>query len=245
MQKVFAAVAACFLLAGPVLAEQRLNFEALPQEGGTLRFDKGVPTMDVQRPHGAIQVTPLGLDHGRLTFGVSVLNLGEAPDNFGVEDIHASAAGQDLPVLTRERLDHMARTRAMWAQIAVAVVAGASAGLAASQRDTYSATTFTPHGTYQTIFTAPSTAGQIAAAGSVAAGGYAIGEIQSQLDATRAALGDEIIQTTTVDPRTGYAGRIVVEKLHGHNTGWPQDVTLHMTLNGEDYPFVFRVTRGH
>lgn len=243
MKKLFAApLALCFICA-PAHAEQRLSFEPLPQAGGTIRYVQGIANMDVRREHGAVQITPLGLDHGRLTFGISVLNLGETSDNFGVEDIHAQVQGHDLPVLTRERLDGMARNRALWTQIAVGVLAGAAAGVAAGQHDTYRATTFTPHGTYRTIIRTPSAAGQLAAAGSIAGGGYAIANIQAQLDATRAALADEIVQTTTVNSEDSYGGRFVIEKLHGPNTGWPQDVNIIVAFNGEDYPFAFRVTR--
>ena len=242
MRYVIAAGLAAVLVSTPVHA-QRLNFEPLPGEGATIRYTQGVATIDVRRARGAVQVTPLGLDHGRLTFDVAVLNLGNAPDNFGVEDIRASVQGQDFPILTRDRLDSMARNRAMWSQIAVAALTGVAAGVAASQRDHYSATTFTPRGTYRTFISAPSTGGQIAAAGFVAGGAYTVANIEGQLDATRAALANEIVQTTTVDPEDSYAGRFVMEKIRGRNMRWPQDVTVTVNFNGEEYPFVFRVSR--
>jgi hypothetical protein len=242
MQKIVSVAVATCLFASPVLAEQRVNFEAVPTDGGTIRFVQGIATVDLPREHGAVQVTPLGLDHGRLTFAVAVLNKGPSADNFGIEDIRASIGGQDVPVLSRERLDQMARNRALWTQIAIAALAGAAAGVAASQHDTYRATTFTRHGTYRTIVRMPSAAGQIAAAGSVAAGAYGISQVQQQLDATRAGLADEIVQTTTIEPEDSYGGRIVVEKPHGQAT-WPQEVQLVVTFNGEAYPFTFRVSR--
>lgn len=245
MKKLVAAVVSACLVVAPAWAERRVDVALVPAEGTGVRFSQGVATFDQRREHGAVQLTPLGLDHGRLTFGVVVLNLGPGSDDFGVEDIHAAAAGQDLPVLTRERLDQMARNRAGWAQFAVALAAGLGAAAAASSHDTYRATTYTPHGTYRTIFRTPSTAGQVAAAGMVAGGAYSIASIQNQLDATRAALADEIVQTTTIDPDDSYGGRFVVEKIRGPHSGWPQDVRIVVHFNGEDYPFAVRVTQAH
>lgn len=235
-------VIAC-TISSPAVAQRRVNFEPVAADGTTVRYLQGTPTVDQRRERGAIQVTPLGVDHGRLTFGVWALNLGTASDNFGVEDIQAGINGQSTVVLTRDRLDQMARNRAMWSAIAVAVIAGAAAASAASARDTTTATTYTPRGTYRTVISSPSTAGQIAAAGAVAGGAYTINNIQGQLDATRAALADEIVQTTTVDPEDSYGGRIVIEKVRGRAGSYPQTVRLVINFNGEDYPFEFRVTR--
>ena len=247
MKNVTVAIAASCLLASPALAETRLHFEPLPQEGATVRYENGTPTMDLRREHGAVQVTPLGLDHGRLTFGISFLNMGEGAANFGVENIRASAAGRELAVLTRERLDQMARNRAMWSQVAVAVAAGVGAYAASTIGDGHYGHGYGHghgygygyghHGSYHDAD------GLFLAAASVGAGAVGIGQIQSRLDATRAALGDEIIQTTTVDPGDGYGGRIVIDRIQGRNSAWPQEVVLRFLLNGEDYPFAFRVTR--
>jgi len=245
MKRIAAAILAGVMIASPAAAETRLNFQAAEGEGATIRFNQGVQTVDIRREHGAVQVTPLGLDHNRLTFAVSVLNLGPQSDNFGIEDMHASIGGQDVPVLTRERLDHLARRRATWAAIAVGVAAGLGAAAAANQRDYYRATTFTPHGTYRTYISTPSTGGQIAAAGMIAGGAYTINNIQNQLDATRAALANEIVQTTTVDPNDSYAGRIVIEQPASRLRNWPQQVHVAVHFNGEDYPFSFQVTRAH
>ena len=240
---IAAAAAYACLHATPALAEQRLNFEPLPQEGAVVRYEKGQPTIDLQGERGAVQLTPLGLDHGRLTFGIAVLNTGDAADHFGVEDIRATVQGREFAVITRDRLDQMARNRAMWTQVAVAVVASAAAYAAATSTDTYSATTYTPRGTYRTVMHVPSAGGQVAAAAYTAGGAYSIASIQNQLDQTRAALADEIVQTTTVDSHDSSGGRFVVDRIRGRNMRWPQDVTITVNFNGEDYPFTFRVTR--
>jgi len=243
MKRHLAAVLAVAMCSSPAVAERRVNVQPVETEGATIRFTQGVATVDVQREHGAVQVTPLGLDHNRFTFLVVAMNMGDTADNFGVEDVDADIGGQHVATLTRERLDQMARNRAMWRQIAVAAATGLAAGVAANQRDHYTATTFTPHGTYRTFISAPSTGGQIAAAGLVAGGAYSIAQIQGQLDATRAALANEILQTTTIDPGDSYGGRIVIEQATGSNRTLPQDVHLVVHFGGEDYRFAFHVTQ--
>jgi len=244
MKRYFAGVVlATLITTTPLAAETRLSFEPVPIEGNSVRYTQGAVTIDSRREHGAVQLMPLGLDHGRLTFGVSVLNLGASSYNFGITDIHANVGGQDVVVLSRERLDQMARRRAGWAQFAVALAAGMGAAAAASSHDTYSATTYGPRGTYRTIIRTQSAAGQVAAAATIAGGAYTIGQIQNQLDATRATLADEIVQTTTVDPEDSYAGRFVIEKPTGRVRGWPQDVRVVVSINGEEHQFMFHAVR--
>jgi hypothetical protein len=228
------------LASSSAFAETRLKFDPIADAGVNVRYLKGVATLDRADDAAAVQVTPIGLDHGRLTFAVSVLNLSQAPDNFGIEDVTATVGNQTVPVLSRDRLDQMARNRAHWAQFAMAMAGGLSAAAAASSRDTYHATTFTPHGMYSTTITTPSVGGQIAAAGAVAGTSVAIGAIQARLDATRDALANEILQTTTVMPQDSYAARFVIEKFKGN---WPQNVHLVMTFAGKQYPFDFQVSK--
>jgi hypothetical protein len=131
----------------------------------------------------------------------------------------------------------------MWTQVAVAVAASAAAYAATTSTDTYRATTYTPRGTYHTVMHVPSAGGQVAAAAYAAGGAYTIASIQNRLDQTRATLADEVVQTTTVDAHDSYGGRFVVDQIRGRNMRWPQDVTINVNFNGEDYPFTFRVTR--
>jgi hypothetical protein len=218
-----------------------LQFRPISDSGANVRYFKDVATIDRANDFAAVQVAPVGLDHGRLTFAVSVLNLGQAPDNFGIENIAATVGGQQLPVLSRDRLEHMASNRAHWKQFGMAVIGGLAAASAASARDTYRATTITPYGAYHTTISTPSIGGQIAAANSSAAASYAIAGIQAKLDATREALADEILQTTTVMPQDSYAARIVIEKFKGK---WPQTVHLTVAFAGQQYPFDFEVSKG-
>jgi hypothetical protein len=217
-----------------------LLFQPIADAGANVRYYKGVATIDRADEAAAVQVTPIGLDHHRLTFAISVLNLSQAPDNFGIEDVAATVGDQSLPILSRDQLDRKAKNRAHWKQFALAMAGGLSAAMSASSRDTYRATTYTPYGTYRTTITAPSIGGQIAAANTSAETSYAIAGIQARLDATREALADEILQTTTVMPQDSYAARIVVEKFKGR---WPQRVRLLVAFAGKQYPFDFEVSK--
>lgn len=207
----------------------------------TVRFDHAVPTLDLQQPHGAIQVTPLPMDHGALAFGIAVYNGGDSAANFDITNVAAHAGTQDLPVMSRSQLESKAKHRAMWASIALAAAGGLSAAAAASTRDHYRSTLVTPHGTYHASFSAPSVAGQVAAAGIAAGTGVGLANIQAQLDQTRAALGESTVQLTTIDPRESYAGRIVLTKIK--DAGTPQRVDMIIRWNGEDYPFAFRLAK--
>lgn len=240
------AVAAPAAGAGPVAvvpskAFDGLRVQAVADAGANVRYFKGVATIDRQGDSAAVQVTPLGLDHGRLTFAVSILNLGQAADNFGIESVSATVGGQPLPILSEDRLDHMAKNRAHWQQFGMAMIGGLAAAAVSSSRDVYHARTFTPYGAYSTTITAPSIGGQIAAANTSAATGFAIAGIQAKLDATREALANEILQTTTVMPQDSYAARFVIEKFKGK---WPQRVHLTMAFGGQQYPFDFDVSKG-
>lgn len=218
-----------------------LLFQPIADAGANVRYYKGVATIDRADQAAAVQVTPIGVDHHRLTFAVSVLNLSQAPDNFGIEDVMATVGDQSLPIVSRDQLDHRAKNRAHWKQFALAMAGGVSAAMSASSRDTYRATTYTPYGTYRTTITAPSIGGQIAAANTSAETSYAIAGIQARLDATREALADEILQTTTVMPQDSYAARFVIEKFKGR---WPQRVHLVVAFAGNQYPFDFDVSKG-
>lgn len=205
----------------------------------TVRYDHGIATVDLEKARGAVQVTPLPMDHGSLSFEVAVWNKADRPSNIDGDSFAFSAGSEQLPVLSRETLEKKAKNRAMWAQIAIAAVGGLSAAALANQRDYYHSTLVTPHGTYHASFSAPSTSGQIAAGATVAATAVGIAAVQTRLDQTRAALGEHIVQLTTIDPQDSYAGRVVVTKIKAR--ALPQRVDLIVHWNGEDFPFAFQM----
>jgi hypothetical protein len=186
-----------------------------------------------------IDVTPLGFDHGGLAFGVAIFNASRHSANIDVTDITARIDGETLRVLTEAELVKRAQHRAMWAALAVTLVAGVGAAASASQRDHYYGSMSTPHGNYHWAYSAPSTGGQVAAAAYTAGGIYGVSQIQKQLGETVAGIGQNALQLTTVDPGQSYAGKIVLTK--AKNNKWPQIVHLMIHWNGRDYPFDFDV----
>lgn len=207
----------------------------------TLRYDRGVPTLDLQMRQGSVQIRPLPMDHGSLAFSVAVFNAGSAPANFGIENVSVRAGEKSLSVLSVDQLIGKAKNRARWKQIGVAMLGGLAAGAAASQRDTYYGSLHTPHGSYFSTYSAPSAIGQIQATAIAAGTGYSIAAIQGNLDRTREALGESVIQTSTLDPGQSYAGKIVIQKIAAGRQ--PERVSLLVNWNGEQYPFAFQLAR--
>lgn len=241
MKRLNYAAAAMLAVLSSTQAHAKVILQPVQVGDEVLRFRQGVPTLDLQGPHGGVQVTPLEMDHGSYAFSVAVLNNGNSPANIDIANFDINAGPQHLAVFSKDQLVKKAKNRAMWAQIAIAAAGGLSAAAAASQRDYYHATTFTPRGAYHTVISTPSAAGQVEAAAAIAGSGVAIASIQNRLDQTRAALGDSTIQMTTVDPGDGYSGRIVIEKLK--STAMPQRIDLVLNWNGDRYPFAFQIVK--
>ena len=208
------------------------------------RYVQGVPTLDLQQQRGAIQVRSRGFYNNRPMFAIAFYNDGTDPVNIGLEDIHVSLDGTPLTVFSLAELERQAKQKAWWTKFGVAMLGGLSAGLAASQRDTYTSTFSGPYGTYRFHADYPSVAGQLEA-GRIAAGtGYSIAAIQYQLDATLERLNNHVVQRTTVDPGSTYGGLIVVDKLKVGKP--PFELRLNVDWNGERYPFAYVIQRpGH
>ena len=210
----------------------------------TARFRQGVPTLDLETPTGAVQITPLPFDHGHVTFGVAVYNKTIQPANFGIENVGATAEGQSIPVLAVDELEKRAKSRAMWSQIGVAVLAGAAAAAVANAHTTdhYYGHVRTPHGTYSWASSyRDNSIGVLGATAAVGVGAAGVVGIQNRLDATLDGLSGDIVQTTTVEGDASYGGRIVIEKTP--NAKLPYDVHIAVSWNGVQYPFTFRVTK--
>lgn len=224
--------------AGPALAE--LAIKPAPEPSQVVRFDRGVPTIEEDLPdqQAAVRVVPLpGLDHGSLTFKVAVYNKSKAPFNLGVENASLSHGDEKLAIFTKEDLEKKAKTRAIWSQIGYAALVGVAA---AAQNNNTHITTYTPRGgVYRTVINRPGLSdGQVV---TVAAGGTAIALSQVGLQKTLEALNDEILQTTTLDPDSGYGGRIVCAKLKKATVGDP--IVLTVEINGEKHVFRFLIDK--
>jgi hypothetical protein len=229
---------ACVTIATPAFAE--LKIKPAPSSTQVVRFDRGVPTIEEDLPdqQAAVRVVPIpGLDHGSLTFRVAVYNKSKSAMNIGVENMSFSYGTATLPVFTKEQIEAKTKKRAMWSQIGYAMLAGAAA---ASQNNNTTVTTYTPRGQiYRTVIDRPGLSdGQIA---TVAAGGGAIALSQIGLNKTLEQLNDEYVQTTTLDPDSGYGGRIVCPKMKKAKVG--EMVVLSVDVNGEKHLFKFRVEK--
>jgi hypothetical protein len=238
LKGVVPALALSMVIAMPAIAGVEIKPQA--ESNQVVRFDRGVPTVEEDLPdqQAAVRVVPLpGLDHGSLTFKVAVYNKSHQPFNFGVENIAFDHGDEHLAVFTKDELEKRAKSRAMWSQIGYAMLAATAA---AAQNNNTSITTYTPRGgVYRTVINRPGLSdGQLASA---AAGGGAIALSQIGLQKTLDSLNNEIIQLTTLDPDSGYGGRIVCSKLKKVAVG--DVVLLTVSINGEKHLFKFVVDK--
>jgi hypothetical protein len=225
----------------PAQAEPNWLIQPIQEGEATIRYVQGVPTVELEQANGVVRLTPLPIDHGSLTFTVAVFNGSGDPDNFGIENVTANAGGTMMPVLSKDELVKKAKNRAFWKQFGLALVGGVASGLAASQRDTYSARWVTPRGTYTSLLSTPSVVGQYQAMALANETAWAMGLVQVQLDRTILALGDEVTQLTTVDPGESYAGRLVIKKFSPK--AFPAPVRVEVEWNGETYSFTFQLAK--
>lgn len=243
MRYVFRAITPVIFCAfgGQAMAAPKLLIQPIQTAEESIRYNHGVPTVDQMSVGGSVQVRPAPIDHGSLAFNVAVFNDGKQSANLDVTSFTLTSNGVTVAAMTVDTLEKKAKNRAMWTQIGLAAVGGLGAAAAASQRDTYRSTLYTPRGAYHHVYSAPSTFGQIQAAAIAAGTGVGIATIQSRLDQKLEELGDQIIQMTTVEPGDSYAGMIVFNKVK--LTALPAQITMTVNWNGIAYPFTFQVAK--
>jgi hypothetical protein len=237
----FAWAAAAMLAATPALA-QPVDLYPIALGAETARFERGVPTLDLELPDGAVQITPLPIEKGALAFDIAVYNKGPRPANLGSENVRVRVGPQPLPVLSYEALAEAAEAKARRARIGTALVAGTLAAVSASssERRVYHDRVHTPRGMVsRTIVWDDHRAGMAGATAAVAGGALAIRGIEQRLDYTMAQIDGAILRTTTVDPQASFGGRIVTVPLP--KSGPLGDIHVTVRLNGRDYPFAFRL----
>ncbi|WP_205481568.1 hypothetical protein [Sphingomonas arenae] len=229
------------LVSSPADADPKVDVHGLIVGAEGARYVRGVPTLDLQQQNGVVQVRFLGYDHNKPVFAVGFFNGGAEPVNVGIENIQATMNGSASPIFTVDQLAGQAKNRAMWAKLGIALGAGLGAAAAASQRSTYHRTMVTPRGTYSFSGSYPSLAGQLRANQIQAYGAYNLVLVQQRLDTTLAAIGDHVVQRTTLDPGDTYGGLVVLDK---YKYGKPPfELRLSVDWNGERYPFAFLVHR--
>lgn len=226
---------------GQAAAKEKFVVQPVQVGAETVRYEQGVATVELFNRQGSVQIQPLPIDHGSLAFYVGVYNAGHVPANIDISNFSIRAGDQTLAVFSRQELEKKAKNRAMWTQIGLAALGGLAAAGAASQRDTYHSTFYTPRAVYHGHYSAPSAAGQIQAAAITAGTGYAIYNVQQRLDRTRAELANSVVQLSTIDPDDSYGGKIVLAKIKDKKL--PKVVTIDLDWNGERYPFSFRLVK--
>lgn len=231
------ALCALALLATPASAGKPFDIHGLIIGNEGARYVKGVPTIDLQQQRGAIELRSLGFYNNRPVFAIAFYNAGPDPVNIGLDDIHATSNGMPLAIFPVEELERQAKHKAWWTQFGLALLGGVSAGLAASSRDTYHSTITGPYGTYTVNSSFPSLAGQLEADRIEANTAYGIAAVQYQLDRTIDMINNHVVQTTTVDPGSSYAGLLVLDKLKVGDP--PFELHLDVDWNSERYPFVY------
>lgn len=232
--KRLTSVIACVLLVPGCAVTYRI--EPVATAPAAVRYDRGAPTTTLQLRRGAVQVTPVMVDSGKLVFAVAAYNDGDFAETFGTENVRVAAESVPLHVYTGDELVRQERNQAVAASVALALIgiAGVAASQAAAHHD--------HHGYY---YYGPSHydagAAVVGTAVSIGAAGAGIYAVQNSLDAAIAGIGENVLQTTTIDPGRSAAGRVLVQK--PRSTRYPQEVTMVVYWNGENYTFRFQMTR--
>ena len=206
-----------------------------------IRYLQGQATTYSDMDHGAVQVTPLGVnEQGRLVFGVAAFNETDKASNFGIENIVAGANGAPLRIFTHAEMERQAKNAAT-AALVLAVVAGAASAYAAQQNATSTSTYSTPRGTYTYRHYNPLAAQvgvSLAAAGTAAT----TAGIASTLDATLEGLSATVLQTTTVDPDEAFGGQVTTDRVAVPSAG-SLDAMLSVSWNGDMHVFHWDVSK--
>jgi hypothetical protein len=208
----------------------------------TARYERGSPTLMLERKNGAVALTPLPMDHGSISFAVVVYNDSDRVADFGTTNISATAGDQTIGAFTESELESSAKRRATWSAVGIALLAGVAAGAASQAYTTnhYYGRMRTPHGTYSWRGSyRDNSIGVLGATAATAAGVAGVVSIQDRLSQTLGMLNNEIIQRTTIDPASSYGGRIVMQKIKGT----ARDVKIAIDWNGETYAFGLHIPK--
>ncbi len=224
---------AALLLPIAAAAAPRDVLQPIQSAAESVRFDRGEYVVDAQGSRAAVQLRSV-TEHGSTSFDVFILNTGFAPINVDVSDIQIDGTEEPVRVLTRAELEHNAEHRARWQKFWSVVGTGLIAAGQASARNYYHVTTATPYGVIRSGISTPCTSCQLAASYTLAAGSTRIGRIQETLDQTRAAIGAQAFQLSTINPGQAYGGRIFLTRFK-HQAG----ENIRMTVNVDGEPFAF------
>ena len=190
------------------------EFAPAADEGVSVRYLQGVPTVSIADDAGGVMVTQSEEMYGRVRMNVAFTNASDVPVNFGVENVTATIDGVPVEIMTAAGLEKIAKRKAGWANFAVAMAGGLGAVAAnMNSNRTYTTVGHTRYGSYysQTTVHDPAAAA-IGTAASVGAAGYTMSRINANLEQTLGSIQNNVIQTTTVDPLGNYGGMLVLDK---------------------------------
>jgi hypothetical protein len=229
---------AALISSTPALAG-KLVAKPVQIDGQSIRYDHGRATIEDDMAIAGVRVLPIeGQMHGGYQFKVAVFNKGTSTFNFGSENVSVvHLNGPAVPCWSKDDLAKKAKKKAFWNQVAIAALTGMAA---AAQNNNTNITTYGPRGAiYRTVIERPGLSdGQIA---TIAAGGAGVALTQLHLEKTLAMLNDEVAQTTTLDPQSGYGGIVVAQKLKKAKAG--DEITLRVMVGEEAHLFRFRLEK--
>ncbi|MCL6741173.1 hypothetical protein LZ518_08520 [Sphingomonas sp. RB56-2] len=239
----------------PVFADTGFDFDTAKQ-GVTDRYSRGVITKQRDDELVTVTVTPTGEQWGRFIFSVAVFNKAGQPITVGSESITAQLPdGTTVASLPEHEVLKIANSRANWAKFGAAM-AGAMAS--ANSYGSYSGSTYGSgsgnvygyggYGRYTysgSSYTSGTYYDPTAAAIKQQQTTYQINNIQAGLDNLVANVGNTYFETTTIDPGTGFAGQVMIDKLKfrraGGDSAKRKEFIVVVTLNGRPYQFPFHV----
>ena len=152
--------------------------------------------------------------YSRVRLNVAFTNASDVGINFGIENITATLDGEPLVVMSAYDLEKIAKKKAGWANFAVAMAGGLGAVAAnANANRTYTTVGRSRFGSYYSQTTVRDhTAAAVGTAASIGGAAYTMSRTNHNLEQTLGSIQNEVIQTTTVDPRTNYDGMLVLDK---------------------------------
>jgi hypothetical protein len=204
-------------------------------------YDRGDAVVFLDGKRGAVSIRASTIDHGNLVFEIVAYNYGDAPADFDLTNISASAGTETVTPVTLDELVKASKDRAMWSNIGTAALAGLAAAAASQAYTTHTShgSFYTPHGAYHWRATyRDNTLGDVAAGAAVGVGVGAIRNTEARLNDTLASLRDGVIQRTTVAPGDAYGGQVVLRKFKASNA--ERNINFLINWNGEEYRFGFR-----
>lgn len=176
----------------------------------------------------------------RTSLVILTLNKGEAPYNFGPENVTVTANGQSFVVLTYDQLVREERNRAKWRRVAGAFAAGsnsAGASNAGNSNGTFSAYGNDGSSAYGSFNSYDAGKAQAAQSQANRDNQAMMQNIRRNEQAALAAL-DSNMQTSTVDPGQSFGGHVSVElPKELRKVKEPTPALIVVTIGGELHQF--------